>query len=73
MEMDEEITKVINSLTDKERSVLEGLKDFDLLKRLSLTLILKGWSSEDITNLTMNQIKKYYNDCCNNIDNNVVD
>ncbi|MBQ7529479.1 hypothetical protein IJT10_06210 [bacterium] len=66
MEMDEEITEVINSLTDMERSVLEGLEDFDLLRRLSVVLILKGWKPEDVTKLTMKQIKKYYDDCCNN-------
>ena len=62
MELDEELTKVVNSLTDAERSVLEGLEGFDFLNRLSVVLVLKGWEAEKIADLTLKQIKKLCKD-----------
>ena len=35
VELDEKIVEVVNSLTETERSVLEGLEDFDFLDRCS--------------------------------------
>ncbi|MBQ7528979.1 hypothetical protein IJT10_03640 [bacterium] len=61
VELDEKIVEVVNSLTETERSVLEGLEDFDFLERLDVVLILRGWGSEDIKNLTENQWKKCFN------------
>ena len=58
VELDEELTKVLDSLTDTERSVLEGLEDFDFFNRLSVVLVLKGWEAEKVTDLHLNQIKK---------------
>jgi hypothetical protein len=62
VELDEELTKVIDSLTDTERSVLEGLEGFDFLNRLSVVLVLKGWKAEEIADLTVNQMKKLCKD-----------
>ncbi|MCR4782975.1 MAG: hypothetical protein K6A35_00445 [bacterium] len=62
MELDEELTKVLDSLTDTERSVLEGLEDFDFLDRLSVVLILKGWEAEEVAELHLNQVKKLCKD-----------
>lgn len=62
IELDDELSKVINSLTDIERSVLEDLDGFDFLNKLSVVLVLKGWKSEDIAKLTTNQIKKYWDE-----------
>lgn len=59
VELDEELTKVIDSLTDTERSVLEG---FDFLNRLSVVLVLKGWKAEEIADLTVNQMEKLCKD-----------
>ena len=59
VELDEELTKVIDSLTDTERSVLEG---FDFLNRLSVVLVLKGWKAEEIADLTVNKMEKLCKD-----------
>jgi hypothetical protein len=62
MELDEKLTKVVYSLTDSERSVLDSLEGFDFLKQLAIFLVLKGWKAEEVADLTEEQVIKLVKD-----------